>query len=362
MQATGPCTPTVSSCSMSPVRLGPLTQTRFDGRRSGWPVKRRQTSPGVATRRSTGATHRCDPREQADDPAPRRPRVDHQRTGGGDQRHGGRHPQVGRGEGLGRGLRQGHPETRAAARRRRWRRRRPSRRRCGCRAARRGRRAARCRARGPGARCTVEPWSVAMRAKVPGRSSGSTTRNTGDGTVPGAAGGGCTRFWSGVDRRRVRAVARKRARSPCSRPGASAIVAPLRPRAGDRQRATRGVGAQPGEPGGGADQRAGERRQADAAPVARRADPTPGPRPATPGGWCVTTTGRCGAAGPTTGPATGSRPGRPACRRRTASRRRRSRRPRGARARAAGSAPPPWAPRRRRRTRGRPPGGTPGRR
>ena len=47
--AVGPCTPSVSSCSMSPVRLGPVMSTRFDGSRSGWPVRPRSTSAGVAT-------------------------------------------------------------------------------------------------------------------------------------------------------------------------------------------------------------------------------------------------------------------------------------------------------------------------
>ena len=219
------------------VRLGPLTQTRFDGRRSGWRVSRRQTSSGVATRSSTWRlTHRWAPVEAGlvnpggptppcrspanwwRRPGPLRdvtPRSAVARAAGVGS--GSAAPRD-RGELLadgGGGLLLAEQTARADVV-----------------ALDEGRRARARSARAPEwPRWTVEPWLVAMWANVPRRSLGPTTEDFGDiAMAPGAAGGGgSTWFPSGTERRRGgRAAARKRAWSLCSWLVASAIVAPLR--------------------------------------------------------------------------------------------------------------------------------------
>ena len=93
----GPWTPMVRSCSMSPVRLGPVTNTRLDGRRPGRPVSGRSTSDGLRTTqagRRDAEVHRW---QEAGRAGAHRGAVEHHRSGGRDECDGRRDAEVGLG-------------------------------------------------------------------------------------------------------------------------------------------------------------------------------------------------------------------------------------------------------------------------
>ena len=92
--AVGPWTPIVRICSISPVRLGPVTNTRLDGRRSGRPVSGRNTSDGLRTTRSAGSDTEVHLWQETGRAGAHRGAVEHQRPGGCDERYSRRDTEV----------------------------------------------------------------------------------------------------------------------------------------------------------------------------------------------------------------------------------------------------------------------------